>query len=132
MLRQGDCQESEADAGLIKSLTESSRDKLESEKRLAMDDVTAASKLTLAYGALRELLEALALKNGYKVYNHECYTAFLKEIVGESEMGDEFDEIRRLRNAINYYGKRISARDAERFISRVRKLRGYINNMLEK
>lgn len=73
------------DADMIKSLAESSENKLESESRLSMSDVTAVSKVSLAYDSLRELLEALALKNGYKIYNHECYAAFLKEILGESE-----------------------------------------------
>ena len=69
------------DDELIKSLINISKNKLESENKLSMSDITAASKLSLAYDSLRELLEALAIKHGYKIYNHECYTAFLKEIL---------------------------------------------------
>ena len=50
----------------------------------------------------------MALVKGYKIYNHECYTAFLKEILNESSLGDEFDKFRILRNGINYYGRRIT------------------------
>ena len=118
------------DADMIKSLIKSSKNKLESENKLTMSSVTAASKLSLAYDSLRELLEALALKNGYKVYNHECYTAFLKEIVGESNKGDEFNEIRKTRNAVNYYGKDLSIEEAEKVIERIKNLRISALNLL--
>jgi len=120
------------DMNFIKSLIISSRNKLESESRLDMSDITAASKLSLAYDSLRELLEALALKKGYKVYNHECYTAFLKEIIRESRKGDEFDDVRKVRNALNYYGKSISAEEANTVISRIKNLRSFVSDLLEK
>lgn len=120
------------DKGLIKSLIKSSNNKLESGKILKMSDITAASKLSLAYDSLRELLEALALKNGYKVYNHECYTAFLKEILGESDKGSEFDEIRKVRNDVNYYGKDISPEEVAKIIKRIENLRTFIFRLLEK
>lgn len=119
------------DIDMINSMVKTSKNKLESERILVMNDVTAASKLSLAYDSLRELLEALALKHGYKVYNHECYTAFLKEIIRESLKGDEFDDIRIARNAVNYYGKEISAQDAAGLIKRIYALRGFVSNLLE-
>jgi len=120
------------DKGMIKSLIKSSENKIESENMLIMNDVTAASKLSLAYDSLRELLEALALMRGYKIYNHECYTAFLKEIIGESLKGDEFDDIRKTRNAVNYYGKDITQKDAEKHISEIKMLRNFLLNLLER
>ncbi len=120
------------DTNMIKSLTKSSGNKLKSESELIMSSITAASKLSLAYDSLRELLEALALKNGYKIYNHECYTAFLKEISEQSAMGDEFDKIRTVRNSVNYYGKEISPEEAESIIEKIKSLRGVVSNMLEK
>jgi len=120
------------DVEMIISLTKSSRNKLESESKLNMSNVTANSKLSLAYDSLRELLEALALKNGYKVYNHECYTAFLKEIIKENYKADEFDDIRKIRNAVNYYGKEISVEEANEIIAKIKKLRMGISSLLEK
>ena len=111
------------DNDMILALMKSSENKLESESKLEMTNVTASSKLSLAYDSLRELLEALALKKGYKVYNHECYTAFIKEIIGESDKGEDFNELRKERNSVNYYGKEISAEDASKTIERIRKLR---------
>ena len=96
------------DDSMIKSLIKTSKNKLDSEGQLVMNNVTAASKISLAYDSLRELLEALSVKKGYKIYNHECYTAFLKEVLNQSDKGDEFDDIRKIRNAVNYYCKEIN------------------------
>ncbi|MFH1365714.1 MAG: hypothetical protein ABIH28_03965 [archaeon] len=113
----------EEDKGLIASLIKTSQNKLYSEKKLELNDVTSSSKISLLYDSLRELLEALAIKNGYKIYNHECYTHFLKEILKESSKGDEFDELRKIRNSINYYAKDISVEEAKDVLERIRKLR---------
>ena len=118
------------DDSMIKSLIKTSKNKLDSEGQLVMNNVTAASKISLAYDSLRELLEALSVKKGYKIYNHECYTAFLKEVLNQSDKGDEFDEIRKIRNAVNYYGKEITAEEALKTIERIRKLRNFVNNLL--
>lgn len=119
------------DENLMNALTKSSKNKLESESKLPMSNVTASSKLSLAYDSLRELLEALALKKGYKVYNHECYAAFLKEAIGESDRGYEFDELRKARNAVNYYGKELTAEEAREVIETIKKLRTAVLELLE-
>ena len=120
------------DIGMIASLTKSSKNKSESESKLEMSNITAGSKLSLAYDSLRELLEALSLKNGFKVYNHECYAAFLKEVMKESYKADEFNEIRKVRNAVNYYGKEISPEEASEIIARIKKLAVSVAGLLEK
>lgn len=120
------------DIGMIASLTKSSKNKSESESKLEMSNTTAGSKLSLAYDSLRELLEALSLKNGFKVYNHECYAAFLKEVMKESYKADEFDEIRKVRNAVNYYGKEISMEEANEIIARIKKLAVSVAGLLGK
>lgn len=120
------------DMGMIASLTKSSKNKSESESRLEMSNTTAGSKLSLAYDSLREILEALSLKNGFKIYNHECYAAFLKEVMKESYKADEFNEIRKVRNAVNYYGKEISVEEANEIIARIKKLAVSIAELLGK
>lgn len=117
------------DENLMKSLIKTSENKLKSSDKLELDEITANSKFILAYDSLREILEALALKNCFKIYNHEGYIAFLKEILKESDDGDEFDEIRKVRNDVNYYGKNINIREAENMIKRTKNLR---KKLLEK
>lgn len=111
------------DENLINSLIKTSENKLKSSDKLELDEITANSKFILTYDSLREILEALALKNGFKIYNHEGYTAFLKEILKESNNGDEFDEIRKIRNDVNYYGKGINIEEAEDIIKKTKNLR---------
>ncbi len=120
------------DKELIAFLIKTSQNKFDSEKKLELNEVTSSSKISLLYDSLRELLEALAIKNGYKIYNHECYTYFLKEILNESIKGDEFDELRKIRNSINYYAKDISVEEAKDVLERIMKLREDILNLLLK
>jgi len=120
------------DKELITSLLKTSQNKLDSENKLELSEVTSVSKITLLYDSLRELLEALAIKHGYKIYNHECYTHFLKEILNESIKGDEFDELRKIRNSINYYAKDISVSESRDVLERIMKLREEIIILLEK
>ena len=119
------------DTELIESLKKTSINKLNSEEKLELDEVTSNSKLSLAYDSLRELLEALAIKNRFKIYNHECYTPFLKEILNQTEEAEEFDELRKIRNNINYYGKDISLTDANEVIKRIKELRKKILSLLD-
>ena len=119
------------DKELIASLIKTSQNKLDSEKKLELSEVTSGSKISLLYDSLRELLEALAIKNRYKIYNHECYTHFLKEILNESIKGAEFDELRKIRNSINYYAKDISVEEAKDVLERIRKLREEIIKLLK-
>jgi hypothetical protein len=119
------------DKELIDSLLKTSKNKFYSENELKLNEVTAASKISLLYDSLRELLEALAIKSGYKIYNHECYTYFLKEILNESFKGDEFDDLRKIRNSINYYAKDISVEEAKEVLKRIAKLRMEILKLIE-
>lgn len=111
------------DIDMVRSLKASSENKFASQEKLELTPVTAGSKVSLAYDSVRELLEALALQQGYKIYNHECYAAFLKEILQQSLLGDIFDEVRKLRNSINYYGKEISPEEAGPEINKMLDLR---------
>ena len=119
------------DDELIKSLIKTSNNKTESEEKLELNIVTSSSKISLAYDSLRELLEALAIHYRYKIYNHECYTPFLKEILNESLKGDEFDELRKIRNNINYYGKEITITEAKDILRRIKKLRNFLLRLLK-
>ena len=120
------------DKNLVESLIESSENKVESQELLVLSNTTAASKVSLSYDALRELLEALAILKGYKVYNHECYCAFLKEEMNESRLGDLFDKQRLIRNSINYYGKKVTVDDAKSSISRIMDLISEIKLLIDK
>ena len=120
------------DEELIKSLLKTSKNKLNSEEKLRLDEITSVSKISSLYDSLRELLEALTLKNGFKIYNHECYTYFLKEILNKNMIAEEFDELRKIRNSVNYYGKEISIQEAKEVLERIADLRLSILELLNK
>ena len=100
------------DINLINSLDASSNKKCKSANMLELNETTAASVISLLYDSLRELLEALAIKKGFKIYNHECFCSFLSEIVHDHQNAVLFDKFRKVRNGINYYGKDLSADNA--------------------
>jgi len=105
--------EVKTDKNLIVSLIKSSSKKLNSQSLLKLNNDTATSKISLVYEALRELLEALAINNNFKIYNHECYCHFLKEVLKEDNLAKRFNNFRILRNHINYYGKDINEEEAK-------------------
>lgn len=110
------------DDDLIDSLLKSAEKKSQTALRLELDNVTAASKITLYYDCLREILETISIKKGYKIYNHDCYCAFLKEIMNEGKIADLFDRFRKIRNDLNYYGKDIKVDEAKKIIEEITKL----------
>ncbi len=118
------------DKNMIISLIMTSSRRLSSQALLKLNDETADSKISLVYDALREILEAISLSRGYKIYNHECYYYFLREILRESALADKFNSFRVLRNAINYYGKTISANEAGEIINEMIKLIDRLKKLL--
>lgn len=119
------------DENLIKSLIEMSNIKEKIVNSVEINENSALVYIPTAYDSLRELIEALALKKGFKIYNHECYTAFLKEIIRETRLGEEFDKLRIVRNSINYYGKRITLEDSKKVMNSINLLRKKIKILLE-
>lgn len=111
------------DDNLINSLIISSENKYETNKRLDIDDITSSTKISIVYESLREILEAIAIRKGFKIYNHECYCAFLNEICNDSDSSEDFDEFRRIRNKVNYYGKNVEIGEAKDLIKSMIHLR---------
>lgn len=118
--------ETSEDKNLISSLVNSSKKKSDSNARLELDEITASTKVSLAYESLREILEALAIKKGFKIYNHECFCSFLKEICSEEYLSKNFDRFRKIRNKINYYGAEIPIGDAKILIEEISNLKNKI------
>ena len=82
-LRQKEAKPIKPDLEMATSLEKTSANKAFSSQLLELKEETVASKIPLHYDSVRELLEAIALRKGFKIYNHVCYTGFLKEILKE-------------------------------------------------
>jgi hypothetical protein len=111
------------DKELIKSLTQSSEKRIVSNNRLELDNITAPTKISIAYESLREILEALAIKKGFKIYNHDCFCAFLRDICKDRSSSLDFNRFRIIRNKVNYYGKDVSLEEAKIIIKEIILLR---------
>lgn len=112
--------EAKPDSNKIRGLLKIADRKIEGMNQLSDEHYYA--KITLLYDALRSYLEVIALKKGYKIYNHECYTPFLKEIMSDSDTGDKFDKLRSIRNGINYYGRELNLVEGKEAIARLKEV----------
>ena len=97
------------DTALARAMVEMSGLRLDFLKSQKIDEKNASIIMSEYYEAMREVCEALISMKGYKVYSHECITFFLREVVGEDRIADIFDRYRKIRNKINYYGKKVGA-----------------------
>lgn len=118
-LRNRESKQIAPDREMAMALRKTSAHKEFSAKKLPLQEETIAAKISLSYDAVRELLEARALEQGFKIYNHICYTAFLREILDFAELAEEFDTLRIVRNDINYYGKDLTVGEAEAVLRRL-------------
>jgi uncharacterized protein (UPF0332 family) len=85
----------------------------------ALEEEFFESKLSLFYDAIRMVLESIALGRGFMVNNHECFLAFLTEVIGESQMGEAFDKFRKVRNGINYYAEILTLEEAQEVLQQM-------------
>jgi hypothetical protein len=97
----------EPDINHANSIIESAKYREKTAGMLPVNDSTKETVYVLYYDVLRDLISALAIQKGYKIYNHECLASFLNEIIKDVSSAREFDHLRRLRNKINYEGKKL-------------------------
>ena len=106
-IRQGKVIKGEKDSQKAKALIRMSDDILSFVSKLSVEETSASPIFSNAYEAIRQILEAISLSQGYKVYSHEAYNSYLKSLK-EEKLAITFDRLRKLRNGINYYGERVS------------------------
>ena len=109
------------DKGLFDSIVETVKIDLKYLGSVKIDEYSARKVLTNYYDVLRSLLEAMALKEGYKVYSHEAFVVFLKE-KGEDNLSLKFDRYRKKRNKVNYYGAAVSIEESEDYSSDIQNM----------
>ena len=90
-----------------KALIKMSENNIKAADAVELTQATASPVFSLLYESFRELVEAMCVLEGYKVYSHEALTAYLEKI-HENKIAAVFDRHRKLRNGVNYYGKPVS------------------------
>lgn len=103
-IRKETARKAVVDKELAKSLLKMSQRRISFISTVKLSDLNAPIILSESYEALREVCEAVLAVKGYKVYSHECITAFLKEVLQDDLIAAGFDRYRKIRNSINYYG----------------------------
>jgi len=109
------------DIQLARSLVKMSDNHLKSIEEMKLTDVTSATIMTNYYESLREIVEAIATIDGYRVYSHEAFTSYLKE-KGEDSISIKFDNFRKIRNSVNYYGRPVEVGITRANIVEIRKI----------
>lgn len=110
-IKNGLVRKASPDSQLLQSLLKVIDNDLSFLETVQITELSARKVIGSYYDTLREILEVIALKGGFKVYAHEPFVAFLKE-KGKESIAAKFDRFRILRNSINYYGASISAEEA--------------------
>ncbi|RLE44756.1 hypothetical protein DRJ16_01490 [Candidatus Woesearchaeota archaeon] len=111
-----------SDKSLANSLVKTAENQLRTESTIPLSEQTLQSKIILVYSALREILEAIAILHGWKIYNHECFYFFLNEVLKRQTLAEKFNLFRKIRNKICYYGKSVSLTYSENLLSEMRVL----------
>ncbi|MCF7872288.1 hypothetical protein K9L97_04615 [Candidatus Woesearchaeota archaeon] len=109
----------------VSSLIKMSKNHLKIVEKIELTEETTSIILSQAYESLRQVLEAMALKEGYRVYSHEAYVDFLLE-KGEISFANRFDRLRKLRNGINYYGKPVSKNITKAALEEIKEMVEYL------
>lgn len=127
-IEEGKVRKAKLDLQLVKSLIKTSEKHTKVAKMLEINNITKETVFVMYYEVLRELIEAMAMKDGYKVYSHEAFTFYLREKYNEVA-ANKFDRYRKLRNGVNYYGKEIPVDDVKMSVKEIKKL---INEIKDK
>ena len=70
-----------------------------------VDEKFVALKVEAYYDIIKELIFAHIYKNGFNCTNHLCLIAYLKEKINDFDFEiQKIDELRKVRNEINYRG----------------------------
>ena len=109
------------DISMIKGVIKLVKNDLDYLDSLEVNRASSRRLVVSYYDLLRETLELLAIKNGFKIYEHEAFTFFLKEI-NEEPASIKFDRLRKIRNKINYYGQYVGPEEASELIEDIRSL----------
>lgn len=120
-LKQRLARKAKRDENLAKALLITTKRDLIFLERTKIDEFSSRKIVVDYYDVLRSLLEAIAALNGFKIYSHEAFTYYLKDI-GEEIISIKFDRLRKIRNRINYYGQLVSIEEAEENIKEMKEV----------
>ncbi len=113
-LETGEVRRTAPDPPRAASLEREAKRRIEFLKGVELNEVSAMIVLENHYEAVRELVEAKMLLEGFKSYSHIADLAFAGErgLLKQDELAF-VDKLRALRNGSHYYGREISIGEAK-------------------
>lgn len=120
-IKKGQVRIASPDISLIRSLHKNTINDLKYLNGQEINEISARKIYSNYYDCLRSILEAIASVDGFKIYQHEAFTYFLKK-KNENLAAIKFDRFRKIRNSINYYGEDISIDDAKETSIEIKRL----------
>ncbi len=84
------------------------------------------------YDAVRDLLDAILLMDGYKSYSHEAPIAYLSKKGFDITIIRRLDNFRFLRHGSKYYGRKISIEEAKDIKKFYLEIKGKLYKVLNK
>lgn len=89
----------------VTSLIKAAEKKINFVNKHKIDKDNSEILFTDMYEGCLEILHALAINLGYKVSNHICLGYLLRDVLNKRDLFLIFDNYRKIRNDILYYGK---------------------------
>jgi uncharacterized protein (UPF0332 family) len=130
-IKKGFIKKTVVNSNLINSLIQMSMIKENTVRKAKLDEENISVYLSVAYDALREILESLCISKGYKVVSHVCLGELLRDLFTDFNYS-EFNRCRWIRNSINYYGEKVDLEQGKELIKKIFKLKDECLLMLKK
>ena len=130
-LEEGSVKKITPNISLVKSLVSDAIKRLNFYKKLKLNNKNSKYVLENIYESLRELTDAILIKDGYKSYSHEASIVYLLKYNLSSIDINKFDNFRKIRNNSKYYGKPVDLEDANEIVELSEKLLNKINDILK-
>lgn len=121
-LMQGKVRKTQPNRGVITALIRMANNRISTFSAISLTEQNASVIFANYYDALRELCEAIALVDGYKIYSHEAIGLFFREVLKDNHFFMVFDRFRTMRNGVNYYGTSIPINEASQCIDEINQL----------
>ncbi len=120
-----------SDKNLAESLKKESQDRVDFIRRLIKNSENPKYIVENIYDLLKELIEAKLAIEGFKSYSHEATIIYLRKF---KEFTDSeirfFDELRKVRNKLKYYGKNIEKDKANKVVEFMEEILPKLKNLL--
>lgn len=126
---QGKVKKGQGDKHLAASIIKMSEQDLKFIDSIPVNSLSARKLVCNYYDVLRSVIEAISALDGFKVYSHEAYTYYLRELKNEERLSYQFDRLRKIRNGLEYYGMGISAEEAA---SNIKEIKSMVKALKEK